>query len=283
MILVWSLSTEVAGLQYVLDFWVTSGTLSGQRPWSVAASLLLSLLLIRQAVRTLCRPLSQRDLNWLAAVTGALVLASRVLAVPGSSFLDGAAYLLVDPVVIAWAAVSRRLVVLVPVLLVVMGTGAWSLHGDLQVGVLVTTLGTAAFAGFAARLMRRGAQRADLDADLLSKQIAAQDAALAAEEAERSAGNTVHDDVLSVLRAISMADQLLPWSVLVAKAQQARHALARQVPIGGRGAIALGPALQRQVMESAPSLDVRCAIEGALDVSPRAVDAEVVPSSVELR
>jgi hypothetical protein len=79
----------VVTIGYVLDFWFSAGTLSGQRPGSVTASLLLSLLLIWRAIRTVRRPLSQQDLNWLAAATGALVLASRILAVPGSPFLLG--------------------------------------------------------------------------------------------------------------------------------------------------------------------------------------------------
>jgi hypothetical protein len=68
-------------------------------------------------------------------------------------------------------------------------------------------------------LLRAGARRADADADALSRRMAAQDAALAAEEAERRAANAVHDDVLSVLRAVSLDGRSLPWSVVVSKAQ----------------------------------------------------------------
>jgi membrane protein involved in colicin uptake len=78
-------------------------------------------------------------------------------------------------------------------------------------------------------LLRAGARRADADADALSRQMAAQDAALAAEEAERRAANAVHDDVLSVLRAVSLAGRSLPWSVVVSKAQGAMNSLASAV------------------------------------------------------
>src|ERR1035441_10058034 len=108
------------------------------------------------------------------------------------------------PAAAAWAAWSHRLVVPVPLLLMVLGTGAWHPAGDLA----------------APRFMRAGAgagagaRRADADADRFSQQMAAQDAALAAEEAERRAANAVHDDVLSVLRTVAVTDQPLPWSVL---------------------------------------------------------------------
>jgi hypothetical protein len=77
--------------------------------------------------------------------------------------------------------------------------------------------------------MRAGARRADADADVRSRQMAEQDAALAAEEAERKAANAVHDDVLSVLRAVSLADPQVPWSLVVSKARHARDALVRQL------------------------------------------------------
>ena len=80
----------------VVVFWFSSATLSGQRPGSVAADVLLSVLLIWQALRALRRPPSQRDLYLLAAATGALLLASRTLAVPGSPFLVDDAYVLVS-------------------------------------------------------------------------------------------------------------------------------------------------------------------------------------------
>ena len=169
------------------------------------------------------RPPSQRDLDLLAASTVVLVLASRILAAPGSPFLEQAAYVMAVPAAAAWAAWSHRLVVPVPLLLMVLGTGAWHPAGDLA----------------APRFMRAGAgagaRRADADADRFSQQMAAQDAALAAEEAERRAANAVHDDVLSVLRTVAVTDQPLPWSVLVAKARQAQSALARRVRPDRRG------------------------------------------------
>jgi len=63
--------------------WSSSATLAGLRPLSVAVDLLLSVLLIGQALRALRRPPPQRDLYVLAAATGALLLASRALVVPG--------------------------------------------------------------------------------------------------------------------------------------------------------------------------------------------------------
>ena len=101
--------------------------------------------------------------------------------------------------------------------------------------------------------MRAAAQHADNDADRLSRQLASQDAALAAEEAERRAANAVHDDVLSVLRAVAADGQPLPPSVLVAKAQLARSALARQVLAGGRGFASLGPRCGARPSSSRPS------------------------------
>lgn len=264
----------VIALLFVLQFWFSARTVSGQTPGSVAASALLSLLLIWLAIPAFRRMPSQRDLYLLAAGTGILLPASRMLAVPGSPFLAETAYLLVAPVAGAWPALSRRFVVLVPVVLTVLATGAWDLRGDLPVEQAVTTLATAALMGFSARFMRAGAQRADKDADQLSRELARQDAALAAEEAERRAANAVHDDVLSVLRAVSLPDQLLPWTVLVSKARRAQSALSLHLPAaGGRGSGGLGPALRSQVLESAAGLNVRCVLEGDLVVPAPAADA----------
>ncbi len=152
----------------VLVFWVSAATQPGLRPASATANALLSLLLVRLAMSTLRRPLTQQDLNVLAVATGVLVLASRLLATPGSPFLEQAAYLPVNPIVIAWAALSRRLVALVPVLLTVLATGVWN-PGSLVLQQLVTTLTTGAFAGFAARMLRSGAARADAEADRLGR------------------------------------------------------------------------------------------------------------------
>ena len=116
----------------------------------------------------------------------------------------------------------------------------------------MTALAVIACASWAAWLLRAGARRADLDADALSRQMAAQDAALAAEEAERRAANAVHDDVLSVLRAVSLAGRSLPWSVVVSKARGAMNSLARQAHGGGPGFGNLGSALRRQASEVAP-------------------------------
>jgi len=63
----------------------------------------------------------------------------------------------------------------------------------------------------------------------------AEHAALAAEEAERRAANAVHDDVLSVLRAVSLADPQVPWSLVVSKARHAQDALLRQLARKGHG------------------------------------------------
>src|ERR1035441_8969328 len=220
---------------------VRSGAKVPVKPGSLAANLLLSLLLVRQAARAFRRPPSQRDLDLLAASTVVLVLASRILAAPGSPFLEQAAYVMAVPAAAAWAAWSHRLVVPVPLLLMVLGTGAWHPAGDLAVEQLVAALPTMIVGGAAARFMRAGAgagagaRRADADADRFSQQMAARDAALAAEEAERRAANAVHDDVLSVLRTVAVTDQPLPWSVLVAKARQAQSALARRVRPDRRG------------------------------------------------
>jgi len=220
---------------FVVAFWFSSSAVSGQQPGSVAANLLLSVLLIWQAARGLRRPPSRRDLCVLAAAAGSLLLASRALAVPGSPFLNDAAYELVTPAAIAWAVWSDWLVVPVPVLLIVLATGAWQLRGDLPVEQAGAALAVVACTSWAARLMRAGARRADADANVRSRQMAEQDTALAAEEAERAAANAVHDDVLSVLRAVSLADPQVPWSLVVSKAGHARDALVRQLPRKAHG------------------------------------------------
>jgi signal transduction histidine kinase len=268
---------------YLVFFWFSSSALSGQRPGCVAANLLVSALLIGQALRVLRRPPSQRDLCLLAAAIVALVLVSRALAAPGSPFLDDNAYVLVVPVAIAWGVWSARFVVPVPVLLVVLATGAWDRGGDLPVEQSVGTLAIVACTSCAARLLRAGARRADADADVLSRRMAAQDAALAAEEAERRAANAVHDDVLSVLRAVSVTRRPLPWGVVVSKARGAQDALARQAPGGGSGFADLGPALRRQAMGSAAELDVRCDIDGDLDVPWPAAEALSAAAGEALR
>ena len=102
---------------------------------------------------------------------------------------------------------------------------------------------------------------------------AAQDAVLAAEEAERRAASAVHDVVLSVLRAVVMDDPPLP-SVLATKAQLAQDALAR----GWSSFADLGSALRRQALGFAPELNVACRIDGDLDV-PAAV-AEALSGAV---
>lgn len=108
----------------MLDFWFSSATLSGQSPGSVAAALLLSLLLAWQAARALRRPPSQLDLYLLAAGTAGLVLAIRALAVSGSPFVDQAVYVLGVPAAATWVVWSRRLIVPVPILLVIFSAGA---------------------------------------------------------------------------------------------------------------------------------------------------------------
>jgi hypothetical protein len=45
--------------------------------------------------------------------------------------------------------------------------------------------------------------------------------------------NAVHDDVLTVLRAVSLADPQVPWSLVVSKARHAQDALAWQMPRKG--------------------------------------------------
>jgi hypothetical protein len=57
--------------------------------------------------------------------------------------------------------------------------------------------------------------------------------------------NAVHDDVLSVLRAVSLADPQVPWSLVVSKARHAQGALARQMPRKGHGLADLRSAVRR--------------------------------------
>jgi hypothetical protein len=263
----------VVAMAILLQFWVGARTMSGQQPGSLAADLLLSVLLVWQAMRASRRPPSQRDLDLLAAATACLVLAARILAAPGSPFLEQAAYVIVVPAAAAWAVWSRRFVVPVPLLLMILGTGAWHPAGDLAVEQSVAALPTVIIAGISARFIRAGARQADVDADRLSRQTAAQDAALAAEEAKRHAANAVHDDVLSVLRAVAVTDRPLPWSVLAVKARQAQSALARRVPVDRRGSADLGLALRRQATEFTPELDIRWRMDGDLDVPAAAAEA----------
>ena len=72
----------------VVEFWSSTATLAGQRPGSVAANLLLSVLLTGLALRALSRPPSPRGLCLMVTATVALLLLSRALAVPGSPFLE---------------------------------------------------------------------------------------------------------------------------------------------------------------------------------------------------
>jgi signal transduction histidine kinase len=267
----------------VAVFWSSTATLAGQRPASVAANLLLSVLLVGQALRAVARPPSQRGLGLMVVATGSLLLVSRGLAVPGSPFLENNAPL-VMPVGIAWAMWSARFLLPVPVLVVVMASWTWNPRADLAAELTVSALAVIACASWAARLLRAGAQRADADADVLSRRMGAEDAALAAEEAERRAANAVHDDVLSVLRAVSLAGQSLPWSVVVSKAQGAMNALARKVLRAGYSLEDLGSALQRQASEvTAGGLDVRCDIGGDLDVPAPAVEALSAAAGEALR
>jgi signal transduction histidine kinase len=267
---------------WVAVFWSSSATLAGQQPGSMATNLLLSGLLIGQALRALRRPPSQRDLWLMAVASGSLLLASRELATPGSPFLNNNAYLFVIPVAVAWGVWSARFVVPVPVLLVVLATGVWDPRQDLPVEQAVGSLAIVACTSWAARLLRAGARRADADARALSRRMADQDATLAAEEAQRRAANAVHDDVLSVLRAASVTDQKFPWNILVSKARAAQDSLAQQVFRGGYGLANLRSALRRAV-ESAAELDVRCDIDSDLDVPQGAVEALSAAAGEALR
>jgi signal transduction histidine kinase len=263
----------VVAVFLVLQFWFSSLTVSGLRPGSVAAGVLLSLLLVWQAGRAFRRPPSQRDLNLLVTATVGLILAIRILAVPGRPFLDQAAYVLAVPAAVAWAVWSRRLIVPIPVLLVVLATGAWDSGSDLAVEQSVAALATVTLGGVAVRFVRVAARRADEDADRMARELARRDAAGAIEETERRAANIVHDDVLSVLWAVAADGLPLPAEVLAAKARLALSALARQVPAGSRGFGSLAPVLQRQALRFAPELNVGCDIDGDLDVPGPAVEA----------
>jgi signal transduction histidine kinase len=266
----------------VVEFWSSTATLAGQHPGGVAANLLLSVLLTGQALRAVARPPSQRGLGLMVVATGSLLLVSRALAVPGSPFLENIDAL-VMPVGTAWATWSARFLLPVPVLLVVLASWTWNPRADLAAELTVTSLAVIACASWTARLLRAGAQRADAEAEVLSRRMAAQDAALAAEEAERRAANAVHDDVLSVLRAVSLAGGSVAWSVVVAKARGAMNALARQVLRGGYGLEDLGSALRRQASEAAVGLNVRCDIDEDLDVPAPAVEALSAAAGEALR
>jgi hypothetical protein len=133
----------------------------------------------------------------------------------------------------------------------------------------------ASLASWAARLMRAGARRADADADVRSRQLAEQDAALAAEEAERRAANAVHDDVLSVLRAVSLADPQVPWSLVVSKARHAQAALVRQMPRKGHGLAGPTPALRRQARAEAVSRVDNTALDDARRVAGPVLNAVI--------
>jgi signal transduction histidine kinase len=260
-------------LAIVLQFWVSSGPMGGQRPGSLAASLLLSGLLVGQALLAFRRPPSKRDVNLLAAATVVLVLAARILAVPGSPFLEQEAYVMVVPTAAAWAVWSPRLVIPAPLLLMILGTGLWQPGASLAVEQAVAAGPTVIVAGVAVRFMRTGARQADDAADQLSRQLAVQDAALAAEEAERRAANSVHDDVLSVLRAVAVTDQPLPWSVLVAKARQAQAALTRRVRPGQRSPVDLGSELRCQAQEVTPELAICWRVGRDLEVPAAQAEA----------
>lgn len=259
----------------MLDFWFQAASVSGQSRASMAADALLSLLLAVQAARALRRPPMLRDLYLLAAGTASLMLASRVLAVPGSPFAVQVAYVLGVPGAAAWAVWSRHLVVPVPLVLVIVSAGAWDPAGKLTLAAeqAVTALATVTLAGVAARLMRVAARDADEDAYRLSRRLASQDAALAAEEAERRMASAVHDDVLSVLRAIAARSTPLPANVLAAKAELAQAALARQLPADVQGFASLESGLRRQALRAAPELAVSLRIDGDLDVPAAAAEA----------
>ena len=207
--------------------------------------MLLSALLAGQTLRALRKLPSQRDLWLMIAATGALLLVSRVLAVPGSPFLGNNSDVLVIPVAAGWAVWSARFVAPIPALLVVLASWTGD-PGVLAVEQAASALALIACTASAARLLCAGARQADADADDLSRKMAAEDAALAAEEAELRAANAVHDDVLSVLRAVGEADRPVPWSLVVSKAKEALDALARQVLRSRPGLADLGSALRRQ-------------------------------------
>jgi signal transduction histidine kinase len=269
----------VAALFYLFQFWFSSLTVTGQTAGSAAADFALSVPLIGLAVVwVLRRPPLQRELDWLAAAAAVLLPLSRVLAVPHSPFADQVAYLLVASVVDAWAVFSRRLVVLVPVVLTLLATGAWHPAGDLPVEQTVATLAIAAFAGVAGRMMRDGARQADQEAAKLAQQIAEQDAATAAEQAAQRAKSTVHDDVLSVLRAIGGTDQRLPWNVLIAKAGQARQALAGQLRAGST--TDLPSLLRHEASQLAQELAVHAELSLDQDLELPASHADAIRAAV---
>jgi hypothetical protein len=103
-------------------FWSSSATLAGNRPDGMAADVLLSALLAGQTLRALRQLPSQRDLWLMVAATGALLLVSRVLALPGSPFLGNNSDVLVIPVAAGWAVWPARFVVPVAVLLVILAS-----------------------------------------------------------------------------------------------------------------------------------------------------------------
>jgi signal transduction histidine kinase len=268
--------------EYVVQFWLSMGLAARRSPGSLAASLLLSLVLLGLGARALRRMPRQRDLGMAAVAAVLLMPASRLLAGPGSPFQNGSAYLLVVPVAIGWAGLSQRFAVTGTAVLIAAGTGVWYPGAALAAENTATTLATAAFAGVAARLLYRGARRADTAADLLSQRMAQQQAALAAEEAERDAANQLHDDVLSVLRTVSTAGDSLPWRVLVGKARRAKLALRRRLP-ADRGTSGLAASLRRLTAEMSTDLDVRCYIAGDLDVPAHAALALSAAAGEALR
>src|SRR5579863_642180 len=181
---------------------------------------------------------------------------------------------MVVPTAAAWVVWSPpRLAIPVPLLLMILGTGPWQPGASLAAEQAVAALPTVIVAGVAARFMRASAHQADDAADQLSRQLAVQDAALAAEEAERRAANSVHDDVLSVLREVAVTDQPLPWSVLVPKARQAQAALTRRVRPAQRGPLDLGSELRRQAQEVTPELTIRWSAGRDLEVPSAQAEA----------
>lgn len=262
-------------------FWSSSATLAGNRPGGMAVDVLLSALLARQTLRALRQLPSQRDLWLMIVATGALLLVSRLLAVRGSPFLGSNSDALVIPVAVGWAIWSGQFVVLVPVLLVILASWTGD-PGVLAVEQAVSALGLIACTASGAGLLRAGARQADADADDLSRKLAAKDAALAAEEAEWRAANAVHDDVLSVLRAVGATDQPPPWDLVVAKAKGALDALALRVSRSGPGPADLGSALQRQAIRVAAELDVRCDVDD-LNLPLTAVEALSAAAGEALR
>lgn len=273
----------VAVMFYVAQFWFSAITVAGQSAGSAAANLALSLpLLCLAAAWVSRRPPVQRELDWLAVAAAVLLPLSRLLATPDSPFADNVAYLLAAPVVDAWAVFSRRFVLVVPVALTVLATGAWQLAGDLRSGLpaeqSVATLAIAAFAGLAARMVREVAGKADEEAASMAGQIAAHDAATAAEHAAQRAKSTVHDDVLSVLRAIASQDQRVGWNVLIGKARQARHALAGQLPADDAGD--LPGLLLREVSQLGPELTVHAELSLDQDFQLPASQVDSIRSAV---